>query len=119
MRLGHLELFVADPLRSLEFYRDVLGFEVADVQGGRFVWVRAQGLELLLRPDRRQQAEPGPAHSGPMVVLYTEDLDGAARVLTGRGVSLRALEGDPGGFSFSDPDGHWFQLVNAAGRGSR
>lgn len=31
MRLGHIELFVADPLASMAFYRDLLGFQVTTV----------------------------------------------------------------------------------------
>jgi catechol 2,3-dioxygenase-like lactoylglutathione lyase family enzyme len=32
LRLGHVELFVQDPIRSMAFYRDVLGFDVVEVQ---------------------------------------------------------------------------------------
>jgi catechol-2,3-dioxygenase len=37
MKLGHIELFVTDPLAFKEFYRGVLGFEVTEVQGGNYV----------------------------------------------------------------------------------
>jgi catechol 2,3-dioxygenase-like lactoylglutathione lyase family enzyme len=43
MKIGHIELFVKDPLASKEFYESVLGFEVIAVQGSDFVWVRSAG----------------------------------------------------------------------------
>ena len=50
MRLGHIELFVRDPMASLAFYQDVLGFDVVDVQQETFVWLRSGDVVLLLRP---------------------------------------------------------------------
>lgn len=112
IRLGHVELFVANPLRSLEFYRDVLGFELVDVQEGRFVWVRCGVLELLLRPERRQRRPTSYPSSGVALVLYTDDLDATTAELEKRGLSFRGTDGSDRCLTFSDPDGHWFQLVN-------
>jgi catechol 2,3-dioxygenase-like lactoylglutathione lyase family enzyme len=59
MKLGHIELFVADPIASRDFYRDVLGFEVTAEQHGKFIWLRPGDQEILLRPG-----------SGPKVDRY-------------------------------------------------
>lgn len=31
MKIGHIELFVADPVQAKQFYEEVLGFEVTAV----------------------------------------------------------------------------------------
>ena len=58
MKFGHLELFVNDPLASLPFYRDVLGFEVVTVQAKSFVWLKLGEQEILLRPGRPFSTPP-------------------------------------------------------------
>jgi catechol 2,3-dioxygenase-like lactoylglutathione lyase family enzyme len=111
MRLGHVEIFVADPIRSLAFWRDAIGFEVVDVQGGRFVWLRSGAALVLLRPG----ANPAPSETyqrAPIaLVLYTDDLQAAAARLAGHAVPIRGDDG-PGCLTFCDPDGHWLQLVD-------
>lgn len=110
MHLGHIELFVADPVGSIPFYRDVLGFELVDVQGGRAVWLVSGETMLLLRPG----ANAAPAESyqrAPFaMVLYTDELASATARLTEHGVTIRGDDG-PGCVTFTDPDGHWLQLV--------
>jgi catechol-2,3-dioxygenase len=44
-RLNHLVLWVRDAQRSLAFYRDVLGFEVAAMPSPRAVFLRASGSD--------------------------------------------------------------------------
>jgi catechol 2,3-dioxygenase-like lactoylglutathione lyase family enzyme len=107
MRIGHVELPVADPLRSLRFYVDVLGFELVDNQADRFIWVHLGGTQLLLRPGPPRP--PGDPDETPNIVLYTEDLAALRAGLANRGLSFErrgACE------YFQDPDGHWFQLVD-------
>jgi catechol 2,3-dioxygenase-like lactoylglutathione lyase family enzyme len=110
MRLGHLELFVADPLGSIPFYRDALGFDLEAVQHDRFVWFRSGDAMLLLRPGRNA-IERETYQGAPMaMVLYTDQLDMARARLVRHGVEIRGDDG-PGCLTFCDPDGHWFQLV--------
>jgi catechol 2,3-dioxygenase-like lactoylglutathione lyase family enzyme len=113
MKLGHIEIFVQDPSASLAFYRDVLGAEVVAVQdGGRFVWVKLGDVELLMRPGQPQPAAASYGASRVGFVLYTEDLPARIAQLSARGVQFRGTD-DPGGQPvFTDPDGHWFQLVD-------
>lgn len=101
MEFGHLELPVSDPLRSLDFYTQVLGFRLESNQADRFIWVTRGRLELLLRP-----GETGGSHS---IVFYTDDPAAEAEALRARGadVTLRS-----NCYHLRDPDGHEFQVVN-------
>lgn len=112
MNFGHIELFVADPMKSLEFYRDVLQCSVEDIQHERFVWLNLGGQAILLRPG---QAHPGVGsydRAPAGFVLYTDDLPATRRALEERGLHIRGTDGSENCLTFSDPDGHWFQLVD-------
>src|SRR5215212_8406941 len=112
LRLGHIELFVRDPLEARSFYRDVLGFEVTAVQG-RHVWLRSGEIEILLRPGNNSHADSYTA-AGAAIVLYTDDLPATRALLQRRGVTFSGNDGSDKCPTFRDPDGHWFQLVNPA-----
>ena len=114
MRIGHIELFVKDPLAAKDFYTAVLGAALVDEHAdGRIVWVKLGDVEILLR-----QGEPGESPdiyklSRSGICLYTDDLETEVARLKLRGL---AFEGDDGQGcpTFRDPDGNWFQLVNPA-----
>lgn len=113
LKLGHIELFVRDIQRAKAFYLDILGCEVVADQGAN-VWVTLEGgvVEILLRSTEHTAASPivyQEAASG--VVLYTDDLNATAETLRGRGLVFRGNDG-PTCLTFTDPDGHWFQLTN-------
>ena len=112
MRLGHIEMFVRDPLASRDFFRDVLGFQVLDVQADQYVWLRLGQQEILLRPDRRAERPGTYRDASVALVLYTDDLDREARELEARGLEFHGSEGSDRCLTFQDPDGHWFQLVD-------
>ena len=114
MRIGHIELFVKDPLLSRDFYVGVLGFELVAEQGPegqppRFIWLSCGGREILLRPGQPravvtyQQAQSG-------IVLYSDKLEQTLAELKASGLNINGE--DTGCPCFSDPDGHWWQLVN-------
>ena len=112
MRIGHIELFVQDPVTSKEYYTQVLGAEAISEQAdGRIVWVRLGDIELLLRPGQPGDSPDIYKFARSAIVLYTDDLDTEIARLKLRGV---AFEGDDGGGcpTFRDPDGNWFQLTN-------
>jgi catechol 2,3-dioxygenase-like lactoylglutathione lyase family enzyme len=112
MKLGHIEIFVSDPLKSKDFYVDVLGFEVVAVQQKRFVWLRRDDREVLLRPGRAAAAASSYAGAAITLVLYTDDLPRTKRDLEARGLVFRGTDGTDRCPTFTDPDGNWFQLVN-------
>ncbi len=114
LRYGHVELFVRDPAVARDFYRDVLGLRVdAEQGGGQFVWIDANGSPLLLRPAREVPSRAATYQSADQaIVLYTDDLDGSRAALESRGLVLAGTDGSPRCLTFTDPDGHWFQLVD-------
>jgi catechol 2,3-dioxygenase-like lactoylglutathione lyase family enzyme len=113
MELGHIELFARDVAASTAFYVDALGFElVAEQDGGRFVWVRLGEREVLLRPGEPPPPARDYDRTGVGLILYSDNIvDDVAR-LRQSGVSCDAMPGEPGCFTFHDPDGHWWQLVD-------
>ena len=107
MKLGHVQLPVSDPLKSLQFYTEVLSFDLVDNQGDRFIWLQLGSLRLLLCPGERSTAAP--LEGGINVVFYTHDLAGDVERLHGRGLETQKIGNC---FHFQDLDGHWFQLVS-------
>lgn len=112
MRIGHIELFCRDTEASRAFFVDQLGFELVVSQPGGFIWTKAGEMEILLRPTDQVQtpvAKYGDAASA--IVLYTDDLDSERRRIEQNGVSILGTDGSDDCLTFTDPDGHWFQLV--------
>jgi catechol 2,3-dioxygenase-like lactoylglutathione lyase family enzyme len=112
MKLGHIELFVRDPLKSRDFYVSVLGFGLIDIQADKFVWIESGPISILLRPGTGEQIRSSYADASAGLVLYTSNLDSTAAELTARGLVFQGNDGSPKCLTFTDPDGHWFQLVN-------
>jgi catechol 2,3-dioxygenase-like lactoylglutathione lyase family enzyme len=130
----HVSICVSDPERSVPFYRDVLGFQIADAQhysgpgpsavmdvgdAELTVWLLRRGeirLELIhfLRPkspvpaERPRTNQIGLSH----LTVGVDDPDRTIAELEARGVQVRRhtrgtfVEGVPGyQFLFEDPDG--------------
>ena len=98
MKLGHLEFESADPLATMRFYVDTLGFELVANQGDKFIWVKKDGVELLLRPKGD--------YALPSMVFYSDDPEAdAARV----GLPV---ERKGNCWHFTDADGTSMQIVN-------
>lgn len=109
--IGHIEVFVKDPLASLPFYRDVLGMEVVAVQEERYVWLESGGVEVLLRPGTPGGRGEHYEQTTSAFVFYTDDLAAAVETLRSRGLEFRGTDGSPDCLTFTGPDGEWFQLV--------
>ena len=101
MKFGHIELETGDPLASMRFYVDVLGYALVANQGDRFIWVEKGGVEYLLRPRGD--------YALPCYVYYANDPAAEAERLRTAGVEV-LHKGNC--FHFTDPDGHSFQIVN-------
>jgi len=112
MHLGHLEIFVRDPLASKDFYVDVLGFELVTVQGSQFVWLKSGTTEVLLRPGKASTQSETYESTHIALVLYTDDLDKSAESLRAKGLQFKGNDGSPRCLTFTDGDGNWFQLTN-------
>jgi catechol 2,3-dioxygenase-like lactoylglutathione lyase family enzyme len=114
MKIGHIELFVTNPIASKEFYVEKLGFELLTVQQEQFVWLKLGDAEILLRPGVSYPAPPIYSGGRSGIVLYTDDLLGTVEIFRQRGVVFGVPDGADRCYTFMDPDGHWFQLVDPA-----
>ena len=118
-QLGFIAPFfiVSDVMRSLEFYRDRLGFEVVYLgpdDGPYFAMVERDGVRLMLKaitPD--VQPTPNPSrHEWARwdAYVYTPDPDALAEEFAARGVSFREPLGvnsdNLRGFEITDADGY-------------
>lgn len=112
MKLGHIEVFVKDPLKAKDFYVDVLGFEVEEIQQERFVWLRMGERGILLRPGKNKSKTDKYQDTGLAFVLFTDDLDKTADKLKSKGLEFKGSDGSDRCLTFTDNDGNWFQLVN-------
>lgn len=112
MRLGHIELFCKDTFATQSFYSELLGFEITEVQGANFVWLRSEDSELLLRPGKppKNQA-PTYQTTCQAIVIYCDDIISLQNHLETKGIKLAAPDGDPDNITFQDPDGRWLQAV--------
>jgi catechol 2,3-dioxygenase-like lactoylglutathione lyase family enzyme len=121
MAITQVQLFsipVSDQDRSIDFYVDVLGFElVADAQMGpnmRWVQVRPQGaLTSLTLVTWFPTMEPGSLKG---TVLETDGLESDITTLRELGVIIGDIETAPWGrfVTFDDPDGNGIVLQETA-----
>jgi catechol 2,3-dioxygenase len=119
-KLGHIQLRVADLERSKAFYRDVLGFRVAEQDpkhGDLFMTLGEDFHTLDMAPHEnpeaaRSQARPlGVAHIAFQVASY-EALGEAYRTLLQHGVRIeRAMDHvNQRSIYFLDPDGNRLEI---------
>jgi catechol 2,3-dioxygenase-like lactoylglutathione lyase family enzyme len=115
VRIQTVTIPVADQQRALEFYRDVLGFEVrADNAFGdqRWLSVAPTGSQVDFTLHL-----PFPGLAGPGwqqgIVLHTDDMAGVVSRLRSGGVDVADPETMPWGTQtqFADPDGNGFVLL--------
>jgi catechol 2,3-dioxygenase-like lactoylglutathione lyase family enzyme len=115
-RIGTVIVPVSDQERALAFYVDTLGFEkrldAPFGQAGRWIEVAPVGAATTIA---LVQAPDGDA-AGIVVSLATEDADQDHETFKARGVDadaevLRMGEYVPPMFTFRDPDGNQFRMV--------
>jgi catechol 2,3-dioxygenase len=118
-RIGHVHLKVADLERALEFYRDILGFEVTQRYGSQAVFLSAGGYHHhigLNTWESRGGTPPPPGHTGlyHTAILFPNRLE-LARVLARIVKANYPLTGasDHGvseAIYLDDPDGNGVEL---------
>jgi catechol 2,3-dioxygenase-like lactoylglutathione lyase family enzyme len=113
MRLGHVELFCKDCEKTRDFYVGVLGFEEAEVQAQKYIWLRSDASEILLRPNGRSSKSKANmyAESQIAMVIYCQDLNSLAERLSLADAKVSESDEVPDVFTFQDPDGRWLQAV--------
>lgn len=113
--LAHIGIYVEDLARSIVFYGEVFGFQVARTMGTStskiaFLDVGGGLLELIQRPDA-----PGKAPEGPWshVAFKVDDYDAMKSRLEEMGLELRKVTlGDGSRIAFfKDPDGHDIEIM--------
>jgi catechol 2,3-dioxygenase-like lactoylglutathione lyase family enzyme len=129
-KLGHIQLRVADLERSKAFYRDVLGFRVAEQDpkhGDLFMTLGEDFHTLDMTPHESPESARGPArplgvaHIAFQVANY-EALREAYRTLLQHGVRIeRAMDHvNQRSIYFADPDGNrleiYFEMPGALAR---
>ena len=116
---------VFDILKSLEFYRDILGFEIVssspevETAEGRFshwVWLRFQSAELMLNTQYDSNERPAQSdrireaiHSDTTLYIGCADIALAYQQLSRRGLKADPPRMAPYGlkiFNVVDPDGY-------------
>nr|WP_274636606.1 VOC family protein [Microbacterium bovistercoris] len=115
LRIQTVTIPVADQERALQFYRDVLGFEVrADNAFGDQRWLSVappgSTVDFTLHPPFPGQAGPGWQQG---IVLHTDDIAGVIGALRDAGVQVSDPESVGWGTQaqFADPDGNGFVLL--------
>ena len=114
--VGTVIVPVSDQERAIAFYVDTLGFEVRlDApfgEGQRWVEVAPPGAATTIALVPAPEGEP----AGIVVSLATADADADHAALRERGVDadealIRLGPGVPPMFTFRDPDGNRFRMV--------
>jgi len=119
VRIGHVHLKVADLERALQFYRDVLGFELMQRFGSQAAFVSAGGYHHhigLNTWESRGGPPPAPGTTGlyHVAILYPSrpTLADAVRRVVKAGVKLdgAADHGVSEAIYLRDPDGNGVEL---------
>jgi catechol 2,3-dioxygenase-like lactoylglutathione lyase family enzyme len=114
-RIGTVIVPVSDQERALSFYVETLGFEkrldAPFGQGGRWIEVAPAGATTTIALVQAQEGD-----AGIVVSLATENADADHETLVAHGVDADAAVirmGDyvPPMFTFRDPDGNQFRMV--------
>ena len=125
MEIKIASVFVDDQEKALQFYTDVLGFEVKqDVPAGEYRWLTvgspeaSNDVQLLLEPNAHPAAQQYQAaiyaDGIPATVLFSSDFQGDYERLRGRGVRFKAepvRESWGSSVLFDDTCGNWINLV--------
>jgi predicted enzyme related to lactoylglutathione lyase len=109
LKLTHFWLYVRDTKRSIQFYRDILGFDVLQTFPDGAL-LKAGSIQLgVHREEDDRKSQPG----GISIILHTSDIKRDYQTLLKSGVKfLNEVQKQPYGqiASFKDPDGYLFEL---------
>jgi uncharacterized protein len=115
--IDYIEIAVTDIDAAKAFYASAFGWSLVDY-GPDYAGIQGEGREVGgLRRD--SEVLPG----GPLVILYSEDLEASAEAVTAAGGTIqKPIYSFPGGrrFHFADPSGNelavWSDRSTAGGR---
>lgn len=118
-RIGHVHLKVSDIERSLQFYRDMLGFEVMQRYGSSAVFISAGGYHHHIGLNTWHSKGAGPAPANGVGLFHTAILYPTKKDLAEIVQHLQSLNypftgaADHGvsiAFYLDDPDGNGVEL---------
>lgn len=118
-RIGHVHLKVSDLEKSLEFYRDILGFEVMQYYGSSAAFISAGGYHhhIGLNTWYSKKGKPAPSNSTGLfhtAILYPtrKDLANALKQLIAAKYPLTGASdhGVSEAIYLDDPDGNGVEL---------
>lgn len=112
LRFGHIEILSSDPHRLKSFYCDVLGFELEIIQNEQYIWLNKGEMTILIRPGEPPQPAGRYEDAPTGFILYTSNVQETLRVLVANGLEIKGTVDSDKCFTFTDPDGNWFQLVD-------
>jgi catechol 2,3-dioxygenase-like lactoylglutathione lyase family enzyme len=120
-KIGAITLFVEDPERSRDFYREVFELEpmMEDETGAGFrledtflFLTKSSEAPALIAPAVAGRPGNGPRH---VFAIIVDDVDAVCAELTGKGVALlNGPEDRPWGMrtaNFTDPDGYVWEIA--------
>ena len=120
-----IRYLVSDVDVGVEFYTNILGFELVEKWGPPFAMVKRGDLTLWLSGPGTSASRPLPDGSKPVpggwnrLVLETDDLASLVAKLTQSGAHFRSeIVSGPGGEQVlvNDPSGNPIELFESAGR---
>jgi len=108
-KVSHIWLYVKDTQKSIQFYRDIIGFKVVETfPDGALL----KAGEILIGVHREEDDRKS-LLGGTSVIIYTQNIQKGYGILRQRGVTfLTQIEKEPYGLiaSFKDPDGYLLEL---------
>jgi catechol 2,3-dioxygenase-like lactoylglutathione lyase family enzyme len=122
-RLDHVVIAVSDWERSNAFYRDVLGAEIVELDGGRFAYRLADGQQLNVHgpgaTPHPRAADPVRPGNSDLCFVWEGSADDAVGHLRGLGVDVElgpvvrsGARGAGTSVYFRDPDGSLLELIS-------
>ena len=114
-------LLVADPARSADFYRGVLGLEPAEQSPTFAMFALPSGVGLGLWSSATTAPPPAAAPGAAELCFLEEDVDGVHAAWVARGVRIAQAPTDLDfgrTFVALDPDGHRVRVFRPAPDGS-
>jgi glyoxylase I family protein len=120
--IAHASLLVADTVRALTFYRDVLGFSVSRQRpdlGFPGAWLLVGGQEIhLLELPNPDPVTGRPEHGGRdrHVAFHVDDLDAVVTALEEAGVGYSRSRSGRRALFCRDPDGNGLEFIEVSGK---
>ncbi len=109
-KLSHIWLYVKDTKTSIRFYRDVLGFKIAESFPDGALFYVGSILLGVHREEGIRRSQPG----STVLILRSNNIDKTYKDLQTKGLLFdRQIKQEPYGkiVPFKDPDGYIWEIV--------